>query len=938
MFHMKILILTTEENFKWTSMQEIIPSIENLWLGLNSSEITVERICVDDLNLKEHIPRFLAADKFVVTAFNLKIVRAFEVIKKVLNHSGQTFFYVHNMATIGCWPLNFWKFSDLLTTNDVFVVSCKRDISSLKSNYENCRSILTPFTYTDHVANTKKIKVEKDEDADFVFVGRVSAQKNLHSLIWGFSHFIKKNKTSSKLIIYGKEDDLGSPNMGMDCANYMDHLKALVTKLELTERVIFKGFVAREVISEDLARKDHIMVSPSLHSDENFGMAAFKYLISGKRCILSDWGGHSDYISSFSDQLELIAVKDSDLGPVVSAMDINRAMENISSKNNYEPHFPVQYSLESIHETLLSALAYEQEASKLIIHSHSKGILDKQEEYASSTENKFNERIFEDYKDLLSKEFFSHYGMIERSREELFDRNLYQLAPWLEIKKSTLVGHDFHKGAISVELDKGTFPIIDLSGTKKNISKELISKLVELGYAYLSNLDLDVDRFKEDRCGTSIEILKEKVESFFSAKGIKNLYFPDANDSFPKNQEVVNVVLFGGYLKRFLESGCWCFENMHFWVLSPSVKDILTAVCGLPKESISVIERSNLFNINSSMPLELSGEIDFVYAGRISRVKNIELLVQTVYHLQRDYDLNIRLNLIGHFEDAFHEYWGYFTETSYEKEIISLIEELDWKYESPRIQGPYLWSEWPELDYKRPHYISFSSFLSEDFSVSVAQAQEKGWPCILSDWGAHRDIYGAQLLPMNYIVPFLKKNSLSKVYAKRLASYIFNNQKSLNHAPSPSKGIESKNISLDELDSTRREFVKRWGSEVLSLTSDEGWKFASSEKGQIFYREVIQHLGRFTQRQNVILVQEGLNEVFSVSKELSSKFENIKELEEFEIISATEVLQKRYLKKLISCENIFVSFDQYGCEKLISTIENLVGRDKIIFLGEEKNV
>ncbi|OUR93629.1 hypothetical protein A9Q84_19360 [Halobacteriovorax marinus] len=929
---MKVLILTTEENFKWTSMQEIIPSIENLWLSMSSDEITVEKVCVDELNLKEHMPKFLAADKFVVTAFNLKIVKAFEIIKKVLNHEGQTFFYVHNMATIGCWPLNYWKFSDLLTTNDVFVVSCERDIDSLRINYDNCRTVLTPFTYTDHVVNSKKVKVEKSSDADFVFVGRVSAQKNLHSLIWGFSNFIKKNLSSARLVIYGKEDHLGSPNMGMSCDSYMDHLKSLTKTLRLEDKVIFKGFVDRDEISRDLESRDHVMVSPSLHSDENFGMAAFKYLISGKRCILSDWGGHSDYIHSFTDQLELISVRNSTLGPVLSATDIEEAMKNVSNKDNFEPHFPAQYSLDSIQETLKEALKDQREQEGLSIHSHSSGLLENQEAHGKIIDNKFSEKIFKDYRDLLSKEFFSHYGMIESLEHQVFDRNLYQLAPWLEIQENTIVGKDFHKGEIEIALDKGTYPIVDISRNKRSVSKNLIQKLLTLGYLHLSNLDLDVERFKEDRCNTSIDILKERVSSYLKTIGVDNLYFPDADDNFPTSTEATNVVLFGGYLKRFLESGCWCFDKMHFWVLSSSVKEVLISLCNLPENTISVIEREKIFDVKPTAEVDLTGEVDLVYAGRLSRVKNIELLVQTVFYLQSIHNCQVRLNIIGSFEDESHDYWGYFTETSYENEIVKLINELDWKYAKPIVHTHVNWEEWPKKEFNKPHYISLSSFLSEDFAVSVAQAEEAQWPCILSNWGAHRDVSGALLLPMNFIVPFLKKNVLSDIYAKRLAHFIFKNQTNQNKPLILKKNDQVEYLKIEDLDRLRRNFVKTWGSEILSLSSNEGWKFAASEKGQIFYRTLVSNLGHFIERANIVLIQEGLNEITSISKELSTLFHNIDELEGFDVLSATEVLQKQYMKKLMTSENIFLTFDSGGCETLISTIESIVGEDKIVHL------
>jgi glycosyltransferase involved in cell wall biosynthesis len=927
---MNILILTTKENFKWTSMQEIIPSIEEIWLELNNHGHAVKKVCVDDLDMKTFISDALWADKFVITAFNLKIVRAFEIVKKSLQHSGQTFFYVHNMATIGCWPLNYWGLSKYLTTNDIFVVSCTRDIESLKSNYSNCRYILTPFTYTQKRASLEKKLLEQNDEDDFVYIGRLSAQKNLHSLIWAFSEFHKKNKSNSRLIIFGKEDDLGSPNMGMKCSSYEQHLRELSEVCEISDKIDFRGFVDRDVINSELETSNYIMISTSLHSDENFGMAAFNYLINGKRCILSNWGGHNDYLDSFSDQLELITVKKSQLGPVVSAFDIEKSLKNSFKKKTYSEHFPEKYCISTILKTIQSNLS-NLDRDPLEIHEHSKKILENQNDLS---EEKYNEQIFRCYQDELSHVFFAHYGMIENDNFEVFDRNFYKLAPWLKILDGKISGQDFHKGVVEYKVTSGKFPIVDYMNTKIYVSEKSLRELLSYGYLFLSNLDLNINRYFDDKCATSINILKDRVTNYLSQNGITNIYFPDSDNDFPTDhlKQEVNIVLFGGFLKRILESGCWDFNSAHFWVLCTSVKKTLVELFDFPSSSISVINRESLFNISKVTAPSIKNGTDFVYAGRLSRVKNLDLLVWSVYYLQTEHNLDIKLNLIGGFEDSNHDYLGFINDDIYEKELSDLIESIDWKFSRPVIVDRMNWTDWPKLNFQNPHYISLSSFLGEDFAVSVAQAQELSWPCILSAWGGHRNVLGATLIPMNYVLPFLNKNVIVQKYAKNIASYILNSKTNDKNIAEEGVVTSRSFLSIEDLGKLRREFVTKSGKGVLHLLNDEGWKFSVQESGKAFYQKLIDIFGEFSKRSKVILVKEGFNETVKESHEMYSYLEGIDNIEDYEIVTVSSIFKKSTLPKILEYESIFLGFDEEEGKKAISFLRSLIPNDKIHFL------
>ncbi len=928
---MKALILTTRQNHVWTSMQEIIPSLEILWSGIEG--IDSEVINIDELNLKNFLPKVLNADKFIVTAFNLKMTRAIEVVRKSVQHKGQIFFYVHNMATIGAWPLERWGLNKYLNSGDRFIVTSDHDLESMKLCYSNAAVIKHPFFFPSYNIQRER-EVANDPDPDFIFIGRISTQKNLHNLIWAFSKYREKKNAKGKLIFFGEEDHLGSPNMKILGENYLEQLKSFVDKLNLSKQVQFRGFVEREKIESELKFKDYVFISPSLHSDENFGMAAFRALVNGKRAILSDWGGHSDYHLSFASQLELIPVSSSANGPVVSADQILHSMLNILGKKCSEPFYPDYYKMESIRNILRSELFLESSEKRPLVQSKESLELCKRQ---ALLQNNFSMNIFTDYSDPLSHKFFKAYGMEKVGESKLFDRNVYKLSPWSYIRGNQIIIEDPHKGSYFLDFQKGEFPIHDFNGTREYICKQSLKVLVESGEAIISHLDLSTERYEEDLCSTSISILKDKVSSFLDERKVKNIYFADSNNNSFDSDKKVNVVLFGGYLNRILESGCWDFKEMHFWVLSKSVKDVLTNLFNINSRTISIIERSDLFPLKKLSKVNLEEGTDLVYAGRISRVKNIELLIHTVFHLQKILNKNLKLNIIGEYDEIYHDYWGYFSpQLNYKDEVNNLINSLNWKFDKPIFHQKTKPSEWMKKNFKNPHYISLSTYLCEDFSVSVAQAQELGWPCVLSSWGAHRDVINSLQISPNLILPFKRKNIFTYSFGEIIAKEIIKNETYLDLFDNGE--LERDTLLIEELDLARRDFIRMYGMDVINLIKGGNFSFSQSEKSEKLYEEIFLQLGDFRERDSILILQDGVNESSSLSSHNVERISGINELGSYIFLTASEVLKKKNIAKIMFAKKIIVSFPRKGCEELVGLINNIVVDKSVLTFLEDDYV
>jgi len=405
---MNTLVLTSAENFVWQSMQEIIPSLERTWLksGRKNGHF-VERVNVDESPLSSYMAKALAAENIVLTCFNHKLARTAVHLRKTLSVEARFFIYLHNQATIGCWPFHHWGLGEVLREDDVFISSCTRDQEAFSLCFKNASSRLLPFTLETppkFLGDVTAVRVPP-----FVYVGRLSDQKNLSCLLEAFQPLARENKDAS-LILYGGEDGLGSPNMGLASTSVLKDLKDQCSRLEIGERVHFMGFTAREKLWEDLCSKPHVFVSPSLHSDENFGMAAFFSLALGMPAVLTAWGGHQDFPAHFPGQVHLVSVREKESRPWVDPKEFGAALNN--SRRSFEkPHeksLPEVYSEERVSRTLYEWAKEKSSPGRPLEKTElAEKILRQKKQWEK--ENPC--RIFTSYQDPLTAPFFRAYGM-----------------------------------------------------------------------------------------------------------------------------------------------------------------------------------------------------------------------------------------------------------------------------------------------------------------------------------------------------------------------------------------------------------------------------------------------------------------------------------------------------------------------------------------------
>ena len=432
------VILTSKKNFVWSSMQEIIPFLCLTWNKTQDEEHKIFTFDVDEESFSQKKEIFLKAEQIVLSCFTPNVARLASFLRFELSLSVRFFVHVHNQASIAFWPFRLWGRSDLFQQHDIFVSSCLRDSECVKKTYPNAQVEVLPFSYS-WVSDNPIPKLTLTEKVKFIFIGRLSSQKNLHTLLLSLYLLDKvQKKVDWDFTFIGSADNLGSPNMGFKDENYNEYLKKLALDLNLKERVTFLGQLERSEIDQLLAKQKTIFVSPSLHSDENFGMAAFKALINGHNAVLSDWGGHADFKEKFKDQVNLVKVNS---GPSIDPKQLSSALHKslLSYRTYYEKNIDSYYSMQSIVDKTKLLLMSEWNAENTLLTSATGDLI---LERAKKSVSLGEQKIFNSYNDPLKIDFFTSYGMTDNFSNEQDTT----LVPWVIENENNYEVLDPHRG------------------------------------------------------------------------------------------------------------------------------------------------------------------------------------------------------------------------------------------------------------------------------------------------------------------------------------------------------------------------------------------------------------------------------------------------------------------------------------------------------------
>ena len=249
----------------------------------------------------------------------------------------------------------------------------------------------------------------------------------------------------------------------------------------------------------------------------------------------------------------------------------------------------------------------------------------------------------------------------------------------------------------------------------------------------------------KDVCSTSINLLEKRFNEIRKTK----VFIPDIAEpvDFDETVDSNEVLLMGRYFERIFQLEYWPKSSFYFYCLSTQVRKILIEVFNFSPEAIGHISRYDLFPTCTSEVKEfnLNESTHFYHAGRISPQKNIEFIIFTVFYLQIFFSKNIKLSLFGNFDNEYHRDRPGFRYIDYELKINKIIANLPWVGEKPQFFSNLNQDEWLMHIPIEGIFFSASKLISEDFSVSGAQVQQKGLPLLIPWWGGFKDLVGENI-------------------------------------------------------------------------------------------------------------------------------------------------------------------------------------------------
>ena len=442
----KILLIPNHEDNIWTSINSLKESFLNYWLKYEKSfQISILEEIQYPYSKMDYL-KTVGVDFLIFLRLDSKSAMFLDIVRKEFNQTAKIIAYTEETPSIGFFNYQVLKLDSILNTGDLLIAQNKRDLELIRT-FTNmpCEFApgLVPKNLIELNKQTKKIK-------NLCYIGRISPQKNIHSLFFSVSLIQKElRKQEMKLYIFGHQDNFGSPNMAIPGGAYLEELYYYSQELGISDLIIFEEFQSdTRKMYEQIIELQCLNISLSLHSDEDFGFSILECSYLNIPSIITDWGGYHNFIESFSSLVTPIDVYHSDYGPFVSFKEVGNSILKIisdfdpqkSELNKIEKFINPKALIIDNERKQTSPMEFTQKADKI----HKQAIL--------SPMVKLGDRewpqhgiIFKSYKDPLVHEIFKFYGAIDFNKK--FDKSKsYIRAPWVHKGKDFTEINDPHRG------------------------------------------------------------------------------------------------------------------------------------------------------------------------------------------------------------------------------------------------------------------------------------------------------------------------------------------------------------------------------------------------------------------------------------------------------------------------------------------------------------
>ena len=129
----------------------------------------------------------------------------------------------------------------------------------------------------------------KAEDFVIIYAGRVTREKNVHSILEAV-HELSRLGYPVKLVIVGRIEDVPFVEFYMFQTDLEDQIEALIDSLQISENVIRPDWQSADKLNEFFNAAD-AFINLTLHHDENFGLSQIEAMSAELPVIGTAWGG-----------------------------------------------------------------------------------------------------------------------------------------------------------------------------------------------------------------------------------------------------------------------------------------------------------------------------------------------------------------------------------------------------------------------------------------------------------------------------------------------------------------------------------------------------------------------------------------------------------------------------------------------------------------------
>ena len=227
-----------------------------------------------------------------------QILRAREEI----DHQPPVIGFLMGSMSRGAAEMALW--SRYLKSGDILVGNCDGDVEIAGKFFKNARIRKIPFAFDESTfyavddERRRSIRAEmgfKPEDKILLYSGRLTIEKNLHTLFRIFS-VLQDLVPNVHLVIAGEPWNVPFTALGIYPVSITATLLRLMDDLQINKSQVH--LIGRKNTSQlrDLYAIADLLVNLTLHHDENFGFAQVEAMACGTPVVGTSWGGLKDVI------------------------------------------------------------------------------------------------------------------------------------------------------------------------------------------------------------------------------------------------------------------------------------------------------------------------------------------------------------------------------------------------------------------------------------------------------------------------------------------------------------------------------------------------------------------------------------------------------------------------------------------------------------------